>query len=452
MSKKLLLTVAALAAASSAVAAEAKSAAPSNSLSVTLGGSMDSQIGAVRQSEAFDYSTPVSAPTSTSAKLGQYGTVNDTKVNVGVKGSAKGLNFGGSIVLNADSSANVDGSSQIAQSTSVFVESPVGKVELGSMLGASSVLSESTQGVATGGASAGDWNDWVNSSWVDLASGTAATAALVSNTNGRFIMEAALPGDYVNNPNAVEQGYANKVSLYTPSWNGLKFGVSFTPDTGVKGTTASFDAENIISTNNIIDTAANAHVDADLAMVGFRNVWSGGAHYSHSLGHKTHAKVSVLGQSGDAKNVNNYGTLDVRHKLSAFEVAGSVDYMGLNVSASYGSLGKSGQLSTANGNVKSYYWTAGLGYEHGPLGASLTYFKSERGGDKTSGAALAAANVGQKDKAEVYSLGLQYQVAQGLLPYAELSSYKLTQARTATANAKNVNKGSVVLVGTKLFF
>ena len=51
------------------------------------------------------------------------------------------------------------------------------------------------------------------------------------------------------------------------------------------------------------------------------------------------------------------------------------------------------------------------------------------------------------NKFEVLSIGTEYTVAPGLMPYAEISFFK-TKYNTSPAN----NRGSVLLVGTKLTF
>lgn len=455
MSKKLLLSVVALAAATSAFAEEAAKApekkvskkalkkveqrvedkaeqkASYNDVKVTIGGDMDFQVGSTNQSDRFEYLTPSSAaPAANASKVHDFGFVNNSDIKVAVDAQHAGLKYGGRIVINANTSATKLGHGAPAGETMVYTESMFGRLEGGSTASATLNMKAAAASVATGGADQGDWQYWVNPVW-NVAGGNMDKS--LSNT---FLMNGSLPADYnsvADNASSSTtytlNSAANKLSYYTPSWNGLKLGVSYTPDSAVSGTTSGLAG---VAENN----AASSTQDAQ----GFKNIVSGGALFTHSMD-KVSMKFSLLGQTGSSKD---FGA-EKRKDLRAYEVAGGVGYMGFNLGGSYGSWGDSGQKEIAGKkHVKTDYYTVSLGYEYNSLALSTKYFGSNKGGVNDG------VNQGNKNKLTAWSLGAQYKLAQGFMPYVEYTNFKLTQNRAASTAVEN--KGGVVLVGTKLFF
>jgi predicted porin len=109
--------------------------------------------------------------------------------------------------------------------------------------------------------------------------------------------------------------------------------------------------------------------------------------------------------------------------------------MGWSLAGSYGDwynsdLAKTGG-SLADGTT---YWSAGVAYEVGPFGASVTYL------DSTYDTVI------KDNKFQNIVFGIDYKLAPGLTPYAELSLYDENAANTVA------NKGSVGLIGTQLSF
>ena len=91
----------------------------------------------------------------------------------------------------------------------------------------------------------------------------------------------------------------------------------------------------------------------------------------------------------------------------------------------------------------------GVAYEYGPFGASVTYLNSQFdcGTAVTAGGNNAGCQAVGKDKFYSVSGGLDYKLAPGLTPYAELTYYDQNAATKV-----NDNKGYVGILGTQLNF
>ncbi len=230
---------------------------------------------------------------------------------------------------------------------------------------------------------------------------------------------------------------ATKLSYYTPRISGLQLGVSATPDTGNRGSSAS------ITGNNSGD---------------IKNVISWGINYSDTLGNLGFA-FSVNGENGKYEQTKTATTQ--RNDLNAYEFGAMATFFGFTIGGSYGSWGKSMQpktgiyscdydskLTLANqtcasaGNAfkNSSYWTTGLAYQFGPVAASITTIKSQF----------------QNNDYEAASFGIDYRMAKGLMPYVEVTQFKFTSNKpsynndsgtTVVSNAILDNEGYVVLAG-----
>ena len=237
---------------------------------------------------------------------------------------------------------------------------------------------------------------------------------------------------------------AAKLTYYTPTFAGFSAGLSYTPDNQVNGTVNTFSSD--LNKNT-----------------GFKNIFELGLQYATQLD-QVGIKVAAIGEYGTPKDsLNNY-PLDFngynnssnvgtnKSKLKSWEIGTNLSYMGFTVGGSYGSWGKAGApkdavnagVTTALKTKTSNYWTAGLGYAYGPANVSLTYLGSK----------LGLAGVADANKFTNLVFSADYKLAPGLLPYFEVSSFKMTDKRIITGTTTNAvgNKGTVVLVGTKLQF
>ena len=425
--KKLLLTTALVALVSPAFAAE-------KGPTVTLGGSLDTQFGYRQQKTDYRLDN-LNSLSTTGNQLSKGGIVNDTKINVKVDGQAHGFKYGGLVSLNADTSANKYGSPTVGYQTMVYGEAKFGRLEAGSYTGAVDSLSVSAANIAkaTGGIK-GDARYWWNPSIITTAATTATStvgSALVANT---FLVTPSL----VSNMDTGNSANAAKVTYYTPKFSGFKVGVSYIPDTEHMGTIANLSS---------LTKTKSGLGDNQFA---FRDVFSGGVMFDHKMNDVTF-KASLLGETGTAKDFGGT-TVSKRDNLRSWELGASVAFKGFSLAASYGDLGKSGNTkskvtgtsSVAWKSAKSSYWTVGAAYDYSHFGASVTYLESKRG------AAVADTSTAANPKASFknISFGVDYKVAPGFMPYAEVSAFKL-DSKTVKGTK---NTGNVFLAGTKLHF
>jgi len=423
MSKKVILAAVLAGLTSSALAGE-------KGLTVTVGGSLDTQYGIRSEKNDNKYVNGVNTKKRQTSAL-----VNDTKLHVKVEGKAHGMSYGGQVTLNADTSNNKynnSGTDSVGHETKVFAESFMGRVEAGSTAGAYNAMSVSANNIAraTGGAGAGDAQYWTNSA-----------------RNVDFVTSASFLSDSASG----NQQQAAKLTYYSPSYMGLKLGMSYVPDLNQKGSVAN---THTVAARTSGSTAGNYGMANGLH---FRNVVSGGVSYTGKFSN-VGVQAALLAETGEAKKQTNDSNTTRFRKLSSVEGGLKLSYNAFHVAGSYADLGKSGLAKPVNststatsGMKKSNYWTAGVGYEHNNLGASVTYFESKKGAE---GYQSGSNWYYRHNKQQNLSVGLDYKLAPGFMPYVEYTNFKQTYgenpALAATANKQN--KGHVVLVGTKLQF
>jgi len=390
MKKFLLATSALFGAAALATGAHADAAAGGNAggLAVTLGGSADFQVGIKDQDALYD-TTDGSQHYQRDAHF-----ANETKLNVKVDGTSdNGLNYGAVIELEADLDANPDTTSnQNADRAYIYLSTEkLGRVELGGNTGAADTLKVDASSIAraTGGID-GDWYRYVDT----------------TISGAGFIIRPDLPVAHARG----NEENAEKVNYYTPRFSGLQVGVSFTPQTDDIGTTTALSA----------GTTAGQ----------FENVFDLGANWQGQFD-QVGVEVSATGTIGDSQATS-------REDLGAWAVGAKATTQGFSVAGSYGSWGDSNLTTGAKTEDTQNYWTVGGAYETGPFGLSVTYLNS-RATDTTGG---------NRDKFDNVSIGADYQLAPGLVPYAEVSFFDLNDGSGSSTD----NSGSVVLIGTQLNF
>lgn len=383
--KKILLGTTTLISAAGLFAGAALAEGPK----VTLGGFADFQVGVV--SEDLDTN-----------KRG-HAFRSDTEVTVRVDGKTEaGLGYGGGIDLEADTSQTGSGSTLSsdadnqglnASRTFVYLDGSWGRVEMGSEVGAQGTMKVDASNIAraTGGID-GDFTYYA----------TAAAPFLVTP-------DLAL-GYGTGNFRDESQENVNKVTYYTPRFAGFQLGVSYAVNNEDRG-------QLIQRSDNGADTT-------------FDNIWSGGVSYEGKFDQVSLA-VAATGEWGNAQAA----TVE---DLRAWNAGAKLGYMGFSVAGSYGSLGQSGFLSATNVE-DTRYWTAGAAYETGPFGVSVTYLNSER--------SVVGSSTLTNDFDNI-SVGVDYKLAPGFTPYAEVSFFDADIGGTPT----NDNEGTVFIAGTQLNF
>lgn len=404
-------------------------------IAIKVGGKVDIQYGFVDQNDAFrnplnNSQLPAQANGSAMPAYGKEFTNQSAIVSNGelnfsaTRDDFNGNKYGLEITADANTSPAQNGNPNFASKVFIFAENNVGRFEVGANNGVSEnmALTAATIAKATGGID-GDASNWVPYTVIN------------QNDNLKlqdlFLSSPALP--YASQYSKK----ANKITYYSPVYNGLQVGLSFVPDVKVQGTL--YDALSFKG-------------------CGYKNVIEGGISYENKFNDALSMKLAATGQVGESRDAYESPTKSYElERLAAWEVGGKLSYNTMSVVASYGDWGKSGAVknpAAGTPSKKANFWTAGVAYDHqDKAGISLTYMNSERRGPFAMGAiGYINANQADVDKAinkfDSISLGAEYNLMPGLKPYAEFTTFNY---KTDLSNVL-VNKGNVMLAGIKLNF
>ena len=212
-----------------------------------------------------------------------------------------------------------------------------------------------------------------------------------------------------------EMQTAMKVSYYTPEIYGFQAGVSYTPDTGNRGTSGFLTSK--LNTGDIDD------------------VLEYGLSYSDTFEGLSVA-LSYTGQVGKSESkkldsvTGKYKSF--RKDLNASQYGANISFFGLTFGGSMGNWNDSLFYTTEATKGKGTYSTLGMAYEFGPVNASVGYMQSEF----------------QDNQYKAYSIDFDYKVAKGFLPYVEFTSFDFKPKDSSIVK----NKGYVILSGFLLNF
>lgn len=352
-------------------------AASAETPKVTLGGFSDFQAGFTSDDQ--------------DANTRSTGFRNDNEITVKVDGKTDGgLAYGAEIDLEADTTNDANSQGTNASRTFTYLSGGWGRAEMGDnkSVAATMRVDASTLASATGG---------INGAWTYFVNGT-NTAEFV--TTSKLVAEHGSVTGFGD-----ESTYnATKVSYYTPKYMGFQGGVSYTPDIASRGQSLT---------------------RADNTAGGIENIWDLGLSYENQFSGGIKLAAAVTGEFGGAETT---ATEDTR----AWNLGALLGYKGFSVAGSYGDWSDSDTTS----GLDSTYWTAGLGYEAGPVGLSATYLDSTRDASATT----------ENDFTNLV-LGADYKLAPGLTPYAEVSFYDFDSAGTTYDN-----QGTTVILGTQVAF
>ena len=410
--RNLLLATTALSLAASAALAE--------SPTISVGGKITTQVGISEQKSSF-----TSGPTVRLQDGRDSHIRTDSRVDLKVSGKAEnGLGYGGvtSIIGNASGQDDDGNNSTAGEKTYVFVESGLGKVEAGSNNGASQTMKVGAQSFAKGsGGIAGDFYKFVNLGAVSSGAGLQRDKFIVTPD----LPSVATPGS--RNLNASAAGispadqpvteYANKITYYSPRIMGVQAGVSYVPNTGERANANGFAGKYTGGT----------------APAYYQNVFTGGLNYQAEISGINFRGSAVTEQAGKTQRANS-GDSNGYTEMNSYEVGGVASVSGISVGGSYATIPDFGGLTAKS--EEGNFWTAGAGYEFGPFAASITYLQSE------------AKDSAHKNKFENISVGADYKLAPGLVPYVEVSFFDADSDLQDTTT----NSGNVLLVGTQLTF
>lgn len=389
---------------------------------VTIGGFADFQLGVIDQ----DLDTG----------LRDHSFRSDTEISFRIDGKLdNGLGYGGGIDLEADVDGDSDSTNFVggadsdnqgfnASRTFVYLEgSNWGRAQMGSDLGVTNTMKVDASSIAraTGGID-GDFKYYLTATGAAHAEQYIATPDLLMDYG--ILGGVAAAGGIFQQFGDESTENNNKITYYTPRFSGFQLGVSYIVDsTASRGQLVSLSELN---------NSANAE-----------NIWQGAISWEGKFD-QVGIALAATGEVGDAEacattaGACTAGTT-IFEDLAAWNVGGKVTFSGFSFAASYGDWGDSLRLKSLTSNDDADYWTLGAAYEMGPFAASVTYLDSNYEAGATAGS----------DDFQNLSIGVDYKLAPGFTPYAEVSFVEADAAGTLAAGN---NDATVFIAGTLLNF
>ncbi len=386
--------------------------ADASKLDIKVNGLVNFEYGVRNQKADYKKNANVSANQKNSAFN------NNARVSVSAIAQADaGFKYGAvaGLMTSAQQRAGKDNST--TDNTYIFVDSSLGRVEVGSNYSASKTMGITGGSVARGtGGVTGDWDSFV--SWGSFSETTIPSA---SSTQNDFYNSTSLLSDKYsaagNNSEAT-----NKITYYTPQVAGFQLGVSYAPDSNVTGDKAPSNT----STNRTLKNLVNA-----------------GLTYNNTFDQIT-LGVSAVGSTGTVKKATTANA--TRHNFQSYAFGSSLSYSAFSVSGNWGTANKkfftyddklnTGLLGDAKISKNVTFWSSAVAYVQGPFGVSANYYSSQSA---------------SKNKFNAWALSADYSLAPGITPYVEFVQFQAKPNKTLNATATK-NKGNVFLVGTALSF
>jgi hypothetical protein len=306
----------------------------------------------------------------------------------------------------------------------IFTESDYGRWELGSGYDAGTAMRVTGCDVARG-----TCDNWTNYMW------TPNGVPMLPTPGASFLNTNFADG---NGTSIIET--SRKITYFTPKFmDKVQFGVSYVPDTANVGLGTFNDSHKFLRSKTIELPNGTKYVNKQSA----KDAFSAGASLTHNICDGVDVKVSATGEIGKAMNAskndgNTTSSLKVAN-LKTYNIGAIVNYGSLSLAGSYSDRGKSFTTAEVDGNrTKTRVYTAAIGYAQGPAGISLMYALGDQ----------------QKNKVDSYTLGTDYKLAPGFVPYAEVTYFKGRGTRLPVYNdaTRLTTKGTIALMGAKLSF
>lgn len=373
---------------------------------------------------------------------------NDTEIHFNVAGkTGAGLGYGAEIDLQADvdgagsyatlqyGQTGQTGSGIVARRTYGWLQGDGwGHLEFGSNEGVASTLKVDASNIAraTGGIN-GDWRYFADTGINSYPSGFA------------FITAAALPVEHGPTNQFASDLWSNddKVTYYTPRFQGFQAGLSYAPSLTNRG--------------QLTDRSQSDLQNSGRA---YQDIWEGGINYQGQFDQIAIAAGATGEISKTEESADNY--FYHFENIKAWNAGAKLSYLGFSLAGSYGDWGNGlpgNVFEVFGGNPhggtdgygslkKADYWTLGGDYETGPFGASVTYLSS------VIKPSLSYFTVPPylTEKFQNISLGMDYKLAPGLTPFIEYTWYDLDLSSSVGSVNSFQNKGNIVIVGSELSF
>jgi len=370
----------------------------------------------------FDFNTVMRKQDKPAANLSAN---NDTfvfnsgaNVNVKVSNELDGIKYGANIVLLTTAKGKTTPG---YNGSYLFIESDdFGKVEFGSPFDAATKMQIDGNENAV------------------AASGACWAGVVDSNPSGAYGFDINIFDFYLSNFNSknlvtTKRETSRKISYYTPLMAGLKFGISFIPDSTNSG---AFDSDEVDSySSREVKYVDQDNVKKYNIRYGVTNAFAIGASYENQIDEAIAFKISATGEYGKAlqqaflakpddaeyqidpnvaaapaegqpklKSATLEGDYKIKDLLT-YNVGATLAYGDFALSTSYGNLNQSFTSKALDGdNRDTYFYGAAAAYAQGPIGVSLTYL----------------AGSSKKNVFNSIALGTEYKFMPGLITYAEV--------------------------------
>jgi predicted porin len=404
-----------------------------NAPTVKVGGLLDFQAASRSQTKAYGNNVGLISQNNKNISF-------DNTAHLYVKAEGKadnGLVYGAVVRITPTASLDkleqADKKNKKLERTYLFLESDLGRFELGSNYSAGETMKVGAETIAaaTGGV-AGDYVKYINRNMTTMATDgvtplVADFAGLGQNKIEAFIEEPNLFSDYeVALTSGSEK--SRKITYFTPRTAGFQFGISYAPDSQNRGYNS--DAQNT-------GTLLGSILGANRAR---KNELNGGIHFTRQLHNHTIITAAVTADYASGKlNVINGGTAPSRKQLFSYNAGLQLDFAGFSVAGSYGNWGKSLNSKTDTNyqtQGSGRYWTAGAAYSQGPAKVSVTYMDSKL----------------DANKKRSVSVGADYLLARGFLPYAEVTNVRYKPYNVSGTENTPKNTATVYMLGAELVF
>lgn len=386
MYKRLLASTALVAAGMvGASAVQAQTAPAAQPLQVTVGGYFEQTFGYADNKDNVNSglanrADPHGATGATTiAKPTKWGQFNDSEIWFNVKGTlANGITIGARVELEANSERD-----QIDESF-LFVEGAFGRVEMGATDASSYKTHVSVPGIGKAySVEQSTANDWIYGPTAVSTSSGSRTSTLTSADQ-------------------------NKISYYTPRFEGLQVGATYTP--------SAIEDVDVIGDQNGVRTG----------------VWAIGANFTRAFG-----GVNVEASLGweHADSIDGAATTSANASdIDEYTAGLRVGFAGFVVGGGYKN------TDAGNGANDGDIWSIGLSYTFGPATVGIQYLS-----DKVQG-----VTGGGEDKHKLALIGGNYTLGPGVDLFANVFHNKW-QDESSTAAADN-NKGAGAIAGLRLTF
>jgi len=411
--KKQLLSTSALVAAGMIAAsgtAIAQTAPASQPIQVSVGGYMQQSLQYANQDDRVAGASPASA--TVTAKTHDFNIVNDAEIWFQGKTTlANGISVAMRIELEGYTSTDMIDESFAA------IEGAFGRIEIGSTDHAAMKTKIGAPDLANRGP------------------GFTNQATMIGNTIQNPTKSSGADGPFGSSWLRFGDNDSERVSYYTPRFEGFQLGLSYTPEISQdRGDVVKYESNN------------------------YKNALSAGLNFTRSfgaidtaayVGYVTYDKPENSG-AGTAKDPKAYGA-GAQVAYAGFRLGGSYSkfkdfYTLVGTTTAVGT----SQTTTGATGVNDYVndgraWDVGLTYTFGPAEVGATYFQGKN---------KAATSITGDDKSKIFSVSGRYTLGPGVQLLATGFHAKITGEGTTLSSGQDVdnNKATGVLGGVVLSF